>query len=142
MIEEIGTVKSLEGDMAVVLVPKKSACDGCTAGACKPENQTMEIEALNWVGAQVGQRVKVAVKPLTFVKGSLVVYGVPALALVIGAVVGKEWMSRLFTTADPDILSAVCGFSALIVALAGVKIWAQAASGNTSSKPVIEEIVS
>ncbi|MDA8078191.1 MAG: SoxR reducing system RseC family protein [Nitrospiraceae bacterium] len=142
MIEEIGTVKSLEGDMAVVLIPRKSACEGCAAGVCKPESQTMEIEALNRVGAQVGQRVKVAVKPFTFVKGSIVVYGAPALALVIGAIIGKEWVSRLFTAADPDILSAICGFGALVVAFAGVKLWAQAASGKTASKPVIEEIVS
>lgn len=141
MIEEIGTVKSLSGGIAVVLVPRKSACEGCTAGTCKPEEQAMEIEALNRAGAQVGQRVKVAITPSTYMKGSLIVYGVPAVALVLGAVVGKEWGGGLFPGRDPDILSAVVGFGAMFLALGAVKLWSLGAARQTAIKPVIEEII-
>src|SRR5512135_3614856 len=115
MIEEIGTVKSVDGLLARVNVAKKGACEGCTAGICKPEDQGMEIEALNRAGAGVGQRVRVSIQSVAYVKGSLIVYGVPALSLVIGAVVGKEFVSRFFAGADPDMLSAVVGFGACLV---------------------------
>lgn len=141
MIEEIGTVKSIAGGMAVVLVPRKSACEGCTAGACRPDEQAMEIEAENRAGAEVGQRVKVAIAPSAYMKGSLIVYGVPALALVVGAVAGKEWVSRLLPGRDPDILSAVAGFAALVLALGLIKLWSRSASGKDSARPVIEEIL-
>ncbi|MBI5641198.1 MAG: SoxR reducing system RseC family protein [Nitrospirae bacterium] len=141
VIEEIGTVKSVEGRIARVSVPRKSACEGCTAGTCRVEDQTMEIEALNQAGAKVGQKVKVAVKPFAYTKGTLVVYGLPAAGLVMGAIIGKEFMSRVFTKADPDMLSAVFGFGFFVISLIGVKVWSHIADKRTDSKPVIEEIL-
>ncbi len=141
MIEEIGIVKSVEGMTAVVAVPKKSACEGCTLGACKPEDMTMEIEAFNEAGARVGQRVKVAIKSYIYMKGAMVVYGLPALGLLAGAVFGKELMSRVFTFADPDVLSALFGFGTCILSFLIVKIWARKAGSKTESRPVVEEIL-
>jgi len=142
MIEETGIVKSLDGIMAKVMVPKKSACEGCTAGICKPENQSMEIEAINRVGAKVGQTVRIDIKAATYIKGSLIVYGLPALFMVIGAVIGKEFLSAIFTGTDPDILSAFFGFSMLIVSFIIIRFWTNALGRKTESKPVIEEILS
>ncbi|MGC2064548.1 MAG: SoxR reducing system RseC family protein [Thermodesulfovibrionales bacterium] len=141
MIEEIGTVKSTTGMMAIVSVPKKSACQGCTAGTCKPDEQSMEIEAVNHVGAVAGQRVRVAIKSFAYMKGSMVVYGLPAVGLVLGAVLGKEVLSGFIKGIDPDILSAVVGFAVFGIALVMVKIWSNTLGNKLESKPVIEEIV-
>ena len=141
MIEEIGIVKSVEGMTAVVAVAKKNACEGCTMGICKPEDKSMEIEALNQAGAKAGQRVKVAIKSYTYMKGTMVVYGLPAIMLVAGAVFGKEVMSRVFPASDPDILSAIFGFAAFILSFVIVKFWSGRASRKTESRPVIEEIL-
>ncbi|MEJ2695197.1 MAG: SoxR reducing system RseC family protein [Candidatus Sulfobium sp.] len=140
MVEEVGTVKSIDGVVATVEVPRKSMCDGCTAG-CKQEDQCMEIEALNQAGARVGETVRVSVKSLTYLKGTVIVYGLPALALVLGAVIGKNVMSRVFPHADPDILSAVFGFGAFALSFVAVKVWTGVSSRKTESKPVIEEIL-
>lgn len=141
MVEEIGVVKSTDGVIARVNVPKKSACEGCTAGVCRTEEQSMEIEAVNRAGAKVGQKVRVTIKAYAYMKGSMVVYGLPALSLVLGAVLGKELMSRIFTGSDPDILSAVFGFGAFVISFIFVKIWAGIACKKVESKPVIEEIL-
>jgi sigma-E factor negative regulatory protein RseC len=141
-MEEIGTVKKIEGIMAIVDVPKKSACEGCTAGTCRQEDRSMEIEALNRAGAKVGQKVLVSIKAYTYLKGSALVYGLPALALVLGAVLGKEGMSSIFTGTDPDILSAIFGFGAFGLSLVAVKIWSKSAAKKVESKPVVEEILS
>lgn len=141
MIEETGTVKSIDGKIATVNVPKKSACEGCTAGTCKIEEQSIEIEALNQAGAKVGQKVRVGIKSYAYMKGSMVVYGLPALSLVIGAVFGKELMSRVFTNTDSDILSAIFGFAFFVISFVIVKVWINAASKETESKAVIEEII-
>ncbi len=128
--------------IAVVAVPKKSACEGCTlGGACKPEDSSMEIEAWNEAGAKAGQRVKVAIKSYTYMKGTMVVYGLPALGLVAGAVIGKELVGRVFTSADPDMLSAFFGFGACALSFLLVKIWARKAGGKAESRPVVEEIL-
>jgi len=140
-MEEIGVVKSVEGVMAKVSVPKKSVCEGCTAGACKPEDQSMEIEAINKAKAKVGQKVRVVVKTYTYLKGSILVYGIPAIALIAGAVIGKEVFSSQFKGMDPDILSAIFGFGAFILAFMGIKIWSIKAGKKTESSPVVEEIL-
>jgi len=141
MIEEIGVVTGIDGLTAQVNVPKKSTCEGCTAGTCVTGEQSMEIVALNKAGAEVGQRVKVVIHSYAYMKGTMIIYGIPALALVLGAVFGKEVMSEFFIGTDPDILSAIFGFGFLGLSFLGVKIWANRKTAKTDSSPVVEEIL-
>jgi len=142
MIEEIGIVTSTDGTTAHVNVPKKSTCEGCTAGACTAGEQSMEIVAFNKVGAEAGQKVKVLIQSSAYMKGTMIIYGIPALAMVLGAVFGKEFMPELFTGTDPDILSAIFGFGFMCLSFVGVKIWSNLKADKTESRPVIEEIIS
>jgi positive regulator of sigma E activity len=101
----------------------------------------MEIEALNKAGAVAGQKVRVMVHTYAYMKGSMVVYGFPALMLVIGAVIGKEAMPRFFPSLDADSLSAIFGFSFLAASFILVKLWSGTQTKKTSAAPVIEEIL-
>jgi len=140
-MEEIGVVKSISGTMAKVSVPRKSVCEGCTAGTCKPDEQSMEIDAVNKAQAKAGQKVRVTVKSYTYLKGSILVYGLPAVALIAGAVIGKEIFGPRFKGIDPDILSAIFGFGLFALSFLGIKIWSLFAGKKTESRPVIEEIL-
>ena len=139
-MDEIGIVKSLHGHLARVFVERKSACDQCRAG-CELTESGAEMEALNEAGAKIGQRVRITVKPFTYLKGSIFVYGIPALSLVLGAIIGKEMLPYLFTNYDPDTLSAFSGFGAFLISLFAVKIWSMHAEKKMEYKPVIEEII-
>jgi sigma-E factor negative regulatory protein RseC len=141
VMEEVGTIKSTDGLFAVVSVPRKSSCEGCTLSICKPYEQDMEIEALNAAKAGVGQKVRVVMESSSYMKSAGIVYGIPALALVLGAVVGKELFSRYLPGSDPDIISAVFGFGGLILAFIVIRLWADKTAKRTESKPVIEEIL-
>ncbi|MFN3396099.1 MAG: SoxR reducing system RseC family protein [Thermodesulfovibrionales bacterium] len=141
-MEETGIVKSLSGALAIVVVERKSACDQCKAG-CKVTDSGAEIEALNPVKAKIGQRVKVIMKPYTYLKGSIIIYGIPALALIIGAIIGKELLTSIhpFTSLDPDVVSAITGFGAFVLSFLVVKIWSMKIEKRIEYKPVIEEIL-
>jgi sigma-E factor negative regulatory protein RseC len=139
-MDEIGIVKSLHGNVAMVSVERKSACDQCRAG-CSLTESGAEMEALNEAGAKIGQRVRVTVKPFTYLKGSIFVYGIPALMLILGAIIGKEMLPYIFTNHDPDTLSAFSGFGAFLISLVVVKIWSTHAEKKIECKPVIEEIM-
>ena len=141
IVEEVGFVKSIDGSLATVAIEKKNSCEGCTLKICKPDAQHMEIEALNSVHAAVGQKVKVAMKSYSYLKNSAVVYGIPALFLVLGAVAGKEIISIFFTNSDPDIVSAFSGFGAAAISFLFIKLWSLKAGTRRASKPVIEEIL-
>jgi sigma-E factor negative regulatory protein RseC len=141
VMEEVGTIKSTDGLFAVVSVPRKNSCEGCSLNICKPDEQFMEIEALNAAKADVGQKVRVVMNSYSYMKSAGIVYGIPALALVLGAVAGKEIFSRYLPGFDPDIISAMFGFGGFILAFIVIRLWTERASKKTDSKPVIEEIL-
>ena len=140
-MEEIGIVEGIEGHIAKVLVPKKSICSECTAGTCALSDAGAEIEAINEAEAKVGQKVRVILRPYSYLKGSLIIYGIPVLALVLGAVLGKEYFSGFIKGLDPEGVSALFGFGGLFLSLIFVKIWSVLAGKNTEYKPIVVEII-
>ncbi|MGD1074977.1 MAG: SoxR reducing system RseC family protein [Thermodesulfovibrionales bacterium] len=139
-MDEIGVVKVLNGNVATVWVTRKSACDQCNMG-CNLTEAGADIEAINEAGAEIGQKVRVLMGPYSYLKGSLLVYGVPSAALIFGAVIGKEFLSPLLTVADPDILSAIAGFGAFIISFGLVKAWSRRVEGKAEYRPVVKEII-
>jgi sigma-E factor negative regulatory protein RseC len=142
-MEEIGVVKEINGVSAIVAVTKKTSCDHCTdgAGKCHSKGDEMLIDALNIVKAEVGQRVKVTAKPLTYLQGTLLIYAFPALSLIVGAILGKKYLSMFIINPDLDVMSAIGGFSALIISLVIAKIVSSRLDKKTEYKPVIDEII-
>jgi len=142
MLEETGIVTKVDGNMAMVLVQKKSACDGCSVeGACKATPEGMEIEALNAVHAKVGQRVKILMTPGEYLKGTIIVYGIPLIVFIAGAIFGKNIGEKYFTDMNSDIIAAITGFVSLLLSLAAARIWSRKRESKAEYKPVIEEII-
>ncbi len=142
MIEEIGVVTKIEGTMAKVIVQKRGACDGCKAqGTCETKEEGMEIEAVNMAQAKEGEAVKISIKAQTYLKGTMLVYGLPLVLFIAGAIVGKNIGEDFFQGKNSDLVAAVAGFAALVISLLGIKVWAKKTEKNTEYKPVIEEIV-
>ncbi|MDA8155637.1 MAG: SoxR reducing system RseC family protein [Actinomycetota bacterium] len=141
-MEEIGVVKSIRGRFAIVSVPKKQGvCESCTMGTCHVSGEESEIEALNEAGAMEGQKVRVVLKSISYLKGSAIVYGLPVLCLIIGAVMGKQLLPPYFPSSDPNLLSAAGGFGLFFVSFAAVWAWSRKAEKKLEYKPVIEEIL-
>jgi len=142
MIEETGVVIKTEGVTAKVAVHKRGTCEGCAAqGVCETTEGGMEIEALNPVNAKVGQTVKISIKPSVYLKGTMLVYGIPLVALIGGAIIGKNIGEKYINDISSDLIAAITGFGALIISFFGIKIWTRNAETKTEHKPVIEEII-
>ncbi len=146
-MDEIGVVRSIDGVTATVVVEKRQTCEGCKENeSCGinsdgNEKQTIEIAALNIAGAKIGQMVKVTAKSYTYVKGTLLVYGLPAVALLIGAVFGKYILAGMFKAVNPETLSAFAGFSSFVIAFIILKIISGKIEKKTENTPVIEHII-
>ncbi|MBI4682220.1 MAG: SoxR reducing system RseC family protein [Nitrospirae bacterium] len=142
MVEETGIITKVDGNMAKVLVQKKSACDGCSVeGACKSTPEGVEIEALNAVHAKVGQRVKILMTPRDYLKGTIIVYGLPLVVFIAGAIFGKNIGEEYFRDINSDIAAACTGFVFLALSLIGVRIWSKKMESDAEYNPVIEEII-
>lgn len=142
-MEETGIVKKIDGLKAFVSVQRQSSCDQCSAGSvCKGtgDNDT-EVEALNQANAHTGDTVRIVFKPYSYMKGAALVYGVPSLLLIIGAVIGKEYSGKIFADANPDVISAITGFGFFGISFVVIKLLAGRFEGKTEYMPVIEEII-
>ena len=113
MIEEVGTVVELKSKMiAVVMCTKSSLCENCaTNGNCAlgDDDNTRLIEVHNLLGAEVGEQVRIATTTKSFLQSSFLLYIVPLIALVIGAIVGLLVGEKISIGLDPNLLSAIFG---------------------------------
>lgn len=142
-MEEIGIVKEIIGPKAIVTVQRQSGCDSCPGGSvCKMMGNEAEVEAVNEAEAKAGDTVRIAFKPYTYLKGTIFVYGIPSIMLIIGAIIGKEYLSRFLPNMDPDIISAIGGFGLFAITLLFMKLWMKRYEGKQEYMPVIEEIIS
>ncbi len=84
-MNEIGIVENIENNLAKVRVDKKDECDKC--GMCMfPKGASkVLIDAVNEVGAEVGDTVKIEVKPKAKTLGIILVFLVPLLLILISA---------------------------------------------------------
>jgi len=141
-MEEIGIVKEIIGSKAIVVVQRQSGCDSCPGGSiCKLAGNEAEIETINEVRAKVGDCVRVVLKPYAYLKGTIFVYGVPTVMLVVGAIFGKEYLSKFLPAVDSDIVSALCGFGFFAIGLIFLKILAKRYEDKREYMPVISKIV-
>ena len=117
MIVEYGTIVELKGrQVAAVLCQKQSACQHCpSSGACQmgDDGKSMLVEAFNAIGAEVGERVKVVTSTKHFLQSSFVLYILPAIGLLIGAIAGQVIGEHVDLGLDPKLLSALLGVAFL-----------------------------
>ena len=142
-MEEIGIVKEINGIKAIISVQKQGSCGSCPGGSlCRTLGAGEALmEAYNYVDARAGDTVKVVFKSSNYLRGTMIVYGLPSLMLIIGAVLGKEYLSRFFPAADPELLSAGCGFGFLAITFLAIKLWSNKFGHKKEYMPIIEEIM-
>ncbi|MCL4493094.1 MAG: SoxR reducing system RseC family protein [Nitrospirae bacterium] len=143
-MEEIGVIKDIKGPKAVVAVHKQGGgCEACPGSSlCKTMGgDEAVVEAVNQANARIGDTVRVSFKPYTYLKGTALIYGIPSLMLIAGAVIGKEYISKFFAGLDPDIMSAICGFGLFAVSFLILKLWSGRFEGKKEYMPVVEEIL-
>ncbi len=124
MIEEEGIVIELNGEYAEVEAWQKSACGHCSARkgcgtsllASLLGRRPRRFPAINRAGARPGDRVIVGVDAGALQAASFLMYLVPLLGLIGGALAGT-WLSRLLVTADGELLSILLGVAGMALAL-------------------------
>ncbi len=141
-MQEIGIVKSIEGSTARVMISREgSPCESCAQDACSIPEKGIETEAVNIAGAKAGQKVNVAMTSYTYYKGALLIYVLPVVALIGGAILGNMYLPAYIHVNDPDVLAVIGGFSAFIISLLAVKIIMSKLNKKTAYQSVIVSIV-
>lgn len=125
---QIATVERiLDGDHAVISVPRKSACghDCEECAGCGVSGAAVRAKAINLVGAKPGQKVVVQSDTKKMLRIVALVYLIPVALFVLGYVV----MALLGTSVALQYTVAIAGFLAGIVAAVGYDRYLRARGG-------------
>lgn len=120
MIEETATVVERADGFAWVEAQRQSTCSACNAkkgcgtGALSKVlgQRTARMKALNPIDAQVGDTVVVGMREAALIQGSLAVYLMPLLAMIVCAMAGQGLAGQLGLS-RPEPLIILCGIAGL-----------------------------
>ena len=140
MMEDVGRVVKIIGQKAAVEVERTSACAQC--GLREVEDLAMGgkivFEAVNVAQAKVGDRVRVRLESVAYMKAAAAVYGIPVLLFLIGIAGGLPLAARFGWPSE--LTSAALGMLGLIV---GVLVLLPLRKKATKKEylPVIAEVL-
>lgn len=140
MIEDIGKVVRVEGDKAFVEVERTSACAQCGLQEIEElaAGGKVVFEAFNMIKARMGDRVKVRVQSVAYLKASVFIYGIPVLFLIIGAVLGFYLAGKFGMSSDT--MSALFSMAGLIIGLVILFLFRRRGA-KKEYMPVIVEVI-
>jgi sigma-E factor negative regulatory protein RseC len=142
MIEEYGSVVELKGKMtAVVLAQKSSFCKNCASmQSCQvgDDNRSMLVEAHNLIGAEVGHKVRLVTSTKSFLQSSFLLYIVPLIALIVGAVAGHLIGESMAAGPDPNLLAALIGTAFLVGSFFVIRIGSRAIPREAFMPRIVE----
>lgn len=121
MIRESGIIERVSGRRAVVRIQKGGSCAACdNRTSCHIDSdRPLFIEVDNEMGARAGDRVELSMPTASLLKLSFLVYMVPVLALVIGAILGAECAEPLAISST--LASLMAGGTTLAVSFVFLK---------------------
>ena len=90
-MQETGIVISTDGKNAVVQLSRGDRCDGCNVCHAFGENK-MRVEALNSIGASVGDSVSVNIEPKQVIKSSMIIFILPLVSMLVGYFVAVSFI--------------------------------------------------
>lgn len=137
---ERGEVISQQGRMARVKIKRSSHCASCScAGVCSPfGKEWMTVAADNTLGAAAGQKVRITYRVEGEVKASLILYIIPVMALVLGALIG----TAINPFSNQDLSAVLMGLSFVAISFLLIRKYALWKYGRMRSyRPCISEVL-
>ncbi len=139
-----GIVIETHDDKALISSLKRGVCESCTEkDSCSLEDSLQKdvpqkVSALNPLGAQPGDQVEFNLQGHTELKLSLIVWTVPIIGLLLGAILGSKLSATLSMTPDSAaLIGSIIGFAVFTVPM---MIYDRLVSSDPSLMPVITKV--
>jgi len=141
MVTEEGIVTRLGSDMAFVKTIRTDACESCSVkDSCNTMGggKEVEVEAINTVGAKVGDRVTLGLETAPMLKISFLLYVFPILCLIAGALIGQHFAPKY--QLDPSAISVAGAFLLFFIAFLCIRVVGKKLSGNAKYRAKVIRI--
>lgn len=152
MIEEQALVVKIEGEYVWLETQRQSSCGHCSVkDGCGTQvlgkflgNKMTAIRCLNTLNLKVGEKVLIGIEESALVKGSLLLYLVPILSMILfgGAAVMISRIPQLELTPFTDLFAVIASFSGLFLGLTYAKYYVKNSASQLQIEPVILKKIS
>jgi len=143
MAQKKGRVSRIENDgWAMVVTEKGDACSSCeSAQFCHSlaDCSRMETRVLNQAGADVGDTVSISLNSKTVLKSALILYILPTVSFLFGAV-GGAGLHKQLGIGDTGA-AIVFGFAGLFLGFAIARLISKRQTASRKLIPVITRII-
>jgi len=143
MAQKKGRVSSIEKDgWAMVVTEKGDACNNCeSAQLCHSlaDCSRMETRVLNQANARVGDRVTISLSSSSVFKSALILYILPTVSFIFGAVGGAELNEQLGIGETGAAI--LFGFTGLILGFTIAGLISKRQTAGSKLTPVITRII-
>lgn len=139
MLVETGQVREVMAGRALILIKRASACQSCGArGACLTfGSNERTVEVRDPLGTSVGDRVQIGIPPAQVVWASTLVYILPVIAMIAGAMIGLS----IAPEGARDETAAGCSFGALALCFLGLYIVDRLRGVREDKIPIVLRVV-
>ncbi len=143
MTQEQGIILRVTGNGWVdVLTQRTDACEGCGASHCCADSgieKKMIVKAINRAGAEPFDRVALELQSGTLMKGAIILYLIPLIGFLMGAVIGALLHESMpFSETGSEILFAFAGLGFGFIFSSGLSKIMSRKGGLT---PVISRVI-
>jgi sigma-E factor negative regulatory protein RseC len=145
MATEEGIVTKIgadESQTAWVKTSQSSACKSCSARHnCNPDTkgQEREVEAINLVGAKVGDRIQISIETGSLLKATFLLYVFPVISMLCGGLVGNQL--SVYIGLDPSPAAALVAAISFVGAMVVVRLRAGRMALKLEYRPKITRII-
>lgn len=144
MLEEKAQVVRVDGGEVWVETRRSSSCGSCSAQkGCGTATLSKVLGArrnivrvLSDIPLVVGDQVVIGIREQALVRGSLAVYAVPILLLLLGGLMG-ELGARQFLWDNAELASMVLGISGLAAGLLWLRAFTRRIRNDQAYQPVV-----
>jgi sigma-E factor negative regulatory protein RseC len=144
MLEETAQVVAVQDAQVWVETERRSSCSACSArNGCGSAvlakalgRRRTQVRVLSDMPLAVGDRVLIGVSEGALVRGSLAVYAVPIVMLLLGALLG-ELGARQALWQNTELASAVLGIAGLAAGLWWLRRFSLRVSAHRDYQPVV-----
>ena len=144
MLEELARVVRVEGNQAWVETQRQSTCGACSAQrGCGTAtlsklfgNRRNVVRVLSAVQLRVGEQVVIGIRERALVRGSLAVYAVPILLLLLGGLIGELGADQFIWT-NAEFASVMLGLLGLVGGLVWLKSFTRRIQNDANFQPVV-----
>lgn len=138
-MEETGLVVKVKGNITEVEVKRSPACESC--GVCRLlSDDKVMTEAINRIGAEVGDEVLLEMASQSVLKASLIIFGIPLIFLGVGYLIGVS-LNRLLNLGFPQTFGMVFAFLFVGLSYLVIREIDKRVSVTGKYQPVIKEII-